>query len=147
MSHNIFENVVVKRVFGNYNPDLWDMGAEQTSDLRGYGNDYITDKSMNNVWVGANGRATSGGIRVISGVFQIYLNGAWVDVVTNFTMREDATYGYTLEHKPIGYTQWIEVMTGQSLNNLGLNGYPITNAYKTSMGAYPFIPQIGGRTI
>lgn len=125
-----------------------DMGYLQDSSRIGYGTTYVTDKTLNNTVIGSNGTASTGGVRVTTaGVFQVYLNGSWNTVVTNFILREDATFGYTFEHMPVGFTQYLEIMTGQSLSNLGLNGLPITNAYKTSMGAYPAPAVIGGRSI
>jgi hypothetical protein len=125
-----------------------DMGAVQNSSRIGYGTTYVTDKTLNNTVIGSNGNPTNGGVRVTTaGVFQIYLNGTWNTVVTNFVLREDPTFGYTFEHMPIGFTNYIEIMTGQSLGNLGLNGLPITNAYQTSMGAYPVPAVVGGRAI
>jgi hypothetical protein len=143
------DDLHVNGSFTNYNEDLPDMGYISTSDIRGYGANYITDKSLSNVkLLEFNGTPTSGAIRTTTaGLFQVYLNGVWNNVVINFVLREDATYGYTFEHKPVGFTQYIEIMTGQSLGLLGLNGLPIINAYKVSMGAYPVASSIGGRTI
>ena len=124
-----------------------DMGAEQDSAPTGYGDTYITDKTLNSIIIGANGSGSPGGLRVTSSGFQVYLNGAWNTIVNNFVLRENSNFSYTLEHAPIGFTNYLEIMTGQSLNNLGLNGYPLTNAYTTSMGAYPFPAIVGGRTI
>jgi hypothetical protein len=141
-------NIQVNGTFSNYNSLLYDIGLNQNSDLRGYGLEYITDKTLNNVVIGSNGATSSGGLKVTTGgVLQVYLSGGWQTVVSNFIFREDSSYGYTLEHAPIGFTNYIEVMTGQSLNNLGLNGLPITNAYKTSQGAFPLTGVIGGGTI
>lgn len=124
-----------------------DMGVELDSAPTGYGDTYITDKAINNSTIGGGGVASTGGVRVINGVFQCYLNGAWANVVTNFVLREDSTYGYTFEHAPVGFTQYIEIMTGQSLNYLGLNGLPLTNGYKINMGAYGSETVVGGRQI
>jgi hypothetical protein len=140
---SVWRTVPFALVSGNY-----DMGAPTDPSSIGYGKGWISDKTLNNTVIGSNGTASTGGVRVTTaGVFQVYLNGSWNTVVTNFVLREDATYGYSFEHMPIGFTQYLEIMTGQSLYNLGLNGYPITNAYKTSMGAYPPPPIIGGRSI
>jgi hypothetical protein len=40
---------------------------------------------------------------------------------------------------------WIEVNSGNS-DNLGLNGLPIVQNYKVSMGAYPIPLEIDGGT-
>ena len=126
-----------------------DMGFDQTSSRIGYGTWYITDKTLNNVVVGHNGTAGEGGIRIdpTTANFQVYQSGGWQTLVANFIFREDSTFGYTLEHAPTGFTNYIEVMTGQTLSNLGMNGLPLTNGYQTVMGAYGVCSKIGGRTV
>ena len=79
--------------------------------------------------------AAEGAIRTSNGYFQVYLNSVWNDVVINFRLREDSSGGYELEHKPIGFTEWIEIMSGNS-ETIGLDGRPIIQQYTTSMGAY-----------
>jgi hypothetical protein len=49
--------------FSNYNSLIPDIGVEQTSDKRGYGNDYITDKSLNYVTIGSGANSVKGAIR------------------------------------------------------------------------------------
>lgn len=130
-------------------PQNPDMGQIQDSSKIGYGTTYITDKSLNNVTIGSNGTASNGGIRVTTaGVFQVNLNGTWYDIDVRFTFRFDSTLnGYVFEHQASGFTYYLDTMTGQSTTNLGSNGYPIMNAYKTSMGAVPSPCLIGGRVI
>ena len=131
-------------------PNAVDMGLLPPmvqNDRAGYSAATITDKTINNSTIGGNANTTTGSIRVSSGVLQIYLLGTWNDVVTGFRFREDSVSGqYELEHRPIGFTSWIEVMSGNS-DALGLNGLPMTQGYVTSMGAYPVHGQIVGRTI
>ena len=123
-----------------------DMGALQGSSRIGYGTDYISDKRISNSLIGENARAEAGAIRTtLAGVFQVYLNGVWNDLVINFRLREDSAEGYEFEHKPVGFTEWIEIMSGNS-NTKGLNGIPIVQGYKVSMGAYPVKPIISGGT-
>jgi len=125
-----------------------DMGYTQDSAKTGYGTTYITDKSLNNITVGSNGTASTGGLKVTTGgQLQVYLNGVWNTIVNNFVFREDSSFGYTLEHQPVGFTNYIEIMTGETLGNLGLNGLPLTNGYKTVMGCMGIPATIGGRTI
>ncbi len=126
-----------------------DMGYLQNSSRIGYNPTYITDKDISNSrLLEFSGTPTSGAMRTTTaGIMQVYLNGVWNNVVINFVFREDGSFGYALEHMPIGFTNYIELMTGQSLGNLGMNGLPIINAYKVSMGAYPVCATIGGRTI
>jgi hypothetical protein len=131
------------------NPDI---GWEQDSSRIGYGTSYVTDKLLATVDIGSNNNvayasATRIPIRASGSTLQIYVSGAWQTIVSNFVFRENSTFGYTLEHAPIGFTTYIEVMSGDSLNNLGLNGLPLIQGYEVSMGAYPVPQIIGGRTI
>ena len=126
-----------------------DMGLQPpmvANDRAGYTADYITDKALYNVRVLGNANTTDGNVRTSNGVFQFYANGAWNDVVTGFRFREDSAGYYELEHKPVGFTWWLEVMSGNS-DDLGLNGLPLAQQYRVSMGAYPVHEQIVGRSI
>ena len=138
-------SILVTETFKNYNPDLTDIGMEQESDLRGYGDDYISKKLLSRVQIGTVADEVEGAVRNNAGTFQIYLNGIWNDIVINFRFREDDGGAYELEHKPIGFDTWIEVNSGNS-NILDLNGLPIIQQYKTSIGAYQVSLQIDGGT-
>lgn len=120
-----------------------DMGAYQTSSSDGIGEDYIASKRLSHVLIGSNDRDEDGAIRVIDGTFQIYTNGVWNDVVINFRLREDDTGAYELEHKPIGFDWWYEVMSGNS-DIIGIDGKPVIQQYSSSMGAYQVDLQIDG---
>lgn len=128
-------------------PQAPDMGYLQDSSKIGYGTSYITDKAIANSSVGSNANTTNGSIRFSNPYFQVYANSRWNNVVMNFVFKEDSNYGYTFEHQPVGFTSYIEIMSGNSLDNLGLNGLPIIQGYKVSMGAYPFLAYVGGGTI
>lgn len=117
------------------------------NDRSGYTATAITDKVIHHSTIGANANTVTGGIRVSSGALQIYLNGTWNDVVTGFRFRENSAGGYALEQKPVGFNLWIEVDSGNSASDLGLNGLPLVQGYQISMGAYPAYPRIVGRTI
>lgn len=116
------------------------------NDRAGYTAEYITDKAIYNSRILGNANATEGSVRTGSGVLQVYLNGTWADVVTGFRFREDSAGYYELEHKPIGFTWWVELSSGNS-DDLGLNGLPLAQQYRVSMGAYPVHEQIVGRSI
>lgn len=112
----------------------------------------ITDYIFSNDAIGsntntANASATRIPVRAFNSTLQIYVSGAWQTIVSNFIFKEDSLWGYALEHMPVGFTMYLEVMTGSSLNNLGLNGLPLVNHYNLSMGAYPVPAISGGRTI
>ena len=131
-----------------------DMGLHQDSSAIGI---YAADTSGNaghivNYWledvvVGASGKTTTGGLRFYGGYLQVYANSTWNNVVVGFTFSELAGYGYALTHQPTGLTYPLEVMSGNSITNLGLNGLPITQGYITDMGAYPSYQSVGGRVI
>lgn len=133
-------------------PDIG-LTAPMTDPSRiGYGETWLSDKLIANVDIGsnantANASATRIPIRAYGSTLQIYVNGAWQTVVSNFVFTEDSVWGYSLAHTPVGFTSQIEVMSGTSLHNLGLNGLPIVNHYNVSMGAYPVPAIVGGRTI
>jgi len=131
--------------FTNYNKNLPDIGQVQTSDARGYGNDYVSEKTLAYCRVGSNAFDQEGAIRIKNNLFETYIDGAWQTIVTNFRFREDENGDYELEHKPLGFNEWIEVNSGNS-NKLGLNGLPIVQQYKVSMGAYPVPLEIDGGT-
>lgn len=121
-----------------------DMGHKQDSNRSGYHKDYITDKRISNSSFGSNAATVAGGVRYNATLLKLqgYLNSAWETIVSNLLLVEVAG---VLEHTPIGYTNRIAVFSGNS-DNLGLNGLPIIQGYKTSMGAYPVKAQIDGGT-
>lgn len=126
-----------------------DMGLQPPmvqNDRAGYSADYITDKSIFNSRVLGSDVDEEGSIRTSSGELQVYLSGEWQTAVTGFRFREDDNGGYELEHRPIGFDWWIEVLSGNS-DELGLNGLPLAQQYSASMGAYPAHVQIVGREI
>ncbi len=129
----------------NYNPNIPDIGAKQDNDLRGYGDGYISDKTLAFVRLSEQAKEEDGAVRIKQGAFQAYINGGWQTVVSNFRFREDANGGYELEHKPVGFEWWIEVNSGNS-DLLGLNGLPLVQQYKVSMGAYPVPLTLDGGT-
>lgn len=126
-----------------------DMGAYQDSSRIGITSTYIDSKSLTRITIGYEGTASTGGIRISgtspSQLFQIYLNGAWENIVSNRTFRESATTG-VMEHLPTGFTEWLTVANEDSIDNLGLNGLPITQGGVTSMGAYPVHQVVSGGT-
>lgn len=130
--------------FTNYNTQALDIGAVQDSDKRGYGDDYITDKRISHSTIGDNDQEVDGAIRFLNGIFQVYANDTWNDAVIGFVLREDADTG-ELEHQPIGYSFYYEVMSGNS-NLLGIDGKPIVQQYTSSMGAYQLDMVISGGT-
>lgn len=128
-----------------------DMGRVQDSSKIGYGTDYISDKLLATVDVGnasstTNASSTRMPIRASGGYLQVYANSQWNNVVVGFTLREDSSYGYTFEHLPSGFSNYIEIMSGNSLSDLGMNGLPIVQGYKTSMGVYPYNQTVQGRS-
>lgn len=137
--------VVMPLVVDSPNPD---MGYVDTSPRTGYSATVITDKVLNNVRVLSNALTAQGAIRSVIAsaslleVFQVYLNGGWRDIVQGVTMRELFANYYALEHNPAGnvLNDYINVFSGNG-NLLGLNGRPVIQQYRISMGAYPSLYQ------
>lgn len=111
-----------------------DQGYEQSSSIDGITADYISDKTLHNVALkGHPGTKQVGSIwtdnTVTPSVLYIRLNGVDNTIKYDFT-----TASSELEHTPLSYL--IDVWSGNS-NQLGNNGLPLVQEYKTSMGAYP----------
>ncbi|GAG13276.1 unnamed protein product [marine sediment metagenome] len=127
-------------------PGMPDLPGIIWNDRAGISENYITDKTLHNVRLLYSVLEEEGSIRTTtSGTFQVYLNSTWNDVVINFVLREDSSGDYEFEHKPVGFTLWIEIMSGNS-DLLAINGLPIIQQYGASMGALPVPLQIDGRT-
>ena len=118
------------------NPDIGLYPFPPTAERLGYAEDAITSKRLSNVWLGDNQEARAGAIRVLNDVFGVFLNGSWRDVVTGFRFRE-RDGRLSLEIQPTGLSVWIDVTTGDSLDDLGLNGRPIVHNWTVDLGPYP----------
>lgn len=112
-----------------------DMGVYKDSSPQGYHPDYIADKNITHSRIGDNDNTGIGQVRTSDGAFQWHDGSVWNDIVLGFRFREDSDGSYELEHKPIGFTYWYEVMSGNS-DSLDLDGNPIIQQYVASMGAY-----------
>lgn len=129
----------------NYNESSPDIGLKQDNDLRGYGNDYISNKTIAYSRISSAAFDEEGAIRIKDNVFQTYIGSEWQDVPTGFRFRQDSNGNYEFEHKPTGFDLWIEVSSGNS-DILGFNGLPLVQQYAVSMGAYPVPLQLDGGT-
>ena len=118
-----------------------DMGNIQTSSRIGLSTDYITDKAIAHCKIGSNDNLTEGSIRYDQPNFQIYRNGAWINITVDVATRLDEVYGYVVEYIPAGYTKYYELMSGNSSSIITLSGLPMVQGYKASMGAYS-LPQV-----
>lgn len=127
-------------------PDMGAFNADGlgVSDRTGYYKYAITDKNLSNIRILENARNEEGAVRTTTGgVFQVYLNSRWNNVVINFVLREDSAGTYELEHAPVGFVYYYEIMSGNS-DRLGLDGKPIVTQYSSSMGCYQANLQIEG---
>lgn len=109
------------------------MGYDQKSNRLGYGDDYITDKTLANTKIAGNELAENGAVKVNTSIspnrLQIYLRDKWN------TIFEDLTTDYgDFRHTPLD--KEVYIWSGDSVA-VGLNGRSITQDYITSMGAYP----------
>ena len=95
--------------------------------------------------VRSNDFKIDGGLGVVGGVLRVRLNGVVQSIVTNFRFRENSDGSFELEHRPIGFTKWIKIMSGNSELN-GLNGLPLIQNYCADIGAFPTSLAINGGT-
>ena len=113
-----------------------DMGIPNENNRLGYGDDYITDKTLSNVQIGTATNANEGGVWVDPSTtsprkFYMRLNSVNNTIIIDFS----TTAGY-LVHYPFSTTQAVKVWSGMS-TQVGQNGRPIINEYEVDMGAYP----------
>ena len=125
------------------NDSTKDQGLEQDSSVDGITADYISDKTLHNIRVlGHPATKDTGSLwldtTVTPNVLHIYTDDEEKVIKIDFT-----TENSELEHQPDEYT--IDVWSGNS-NQLGVNGFPLVQEYKTSMGAYPVPILIDGGT-
>lgn len=139
----IEEGLTVEGDFVNQDLNSLDMGYSNIHDNRGYNEEYITDKTIYNAKIGWSIFDEEGSIRTFDGLLEIFLNSVWNDVVVNFRFRENADNSYALEHSPIGFNEYYEVYSGNSVEK-GLNGLPLIQNYVSSMGAYPVPLELDG---
>lgn len=119
-------------------PEATNMGIEQSSPRIGYGEHYISDKALSNVWLGGNSLEIAGALRHTEDGFEGHHDGAYRTFVVGFVFQEGEDG--QLQMQPNGSTDWFDVFTGNSVR-LGANGLPLTQQHNTHMGAYP-APQI-----
>ena len=116
------------------NPDLTDMGYEQSSSIDGVTAEYITNKNLHNVAVkGHPATPVNGSFRTDitqdPDTLEIYLRDAWQTIIYDLTVEAG-----DFRHTPL--SEEVYVWRGASVL-LGLNDRPIISEYKVSMGAFP----------
>jgi len=141
----VWEKVPFKLIPESANPNMGYLPDE--GDNIGYSPTYLTNKVLENITIGYSNKTTpdNGDLRITTGDYlQIYLGSKWNNIVFNlgFGLYD---IGYTFYHDPVGFTERIEIMSGNSVTNFGLNGLPIVQQYVVSMGAYPSRTVLGGR--
>ena len=143
---SVWNKVPFKLIPESATPNMGYLPSE--GDNIGFSPTYVSNKTLTNIKIGySSSNLGTGSLRITSGNYlQVYLNSTWNNIVMNFVFREDSDNNYTFEHQPIGFTSYIEVMSGNSINNLGLNGLPIVQQYRVDMGAYPSRNVLGGRS-
>lgn len=123
-----------------------DMGAEQASNLVGYGHDYITDKVISNCAIGGNANETDGSVRRIetpnqTQLVEVYLNDAWQTILTGVSIRTTLDDVEVLDFQP-----WnLSLINGNS-SQRALDGTPVVKGMKIDMGAYSSDMVIDGGT-
>lgn len=118
---------------------------------RYFGEDYATDITVANsrlvgCTIASSDNSVETTLRVSdSGELQIYLNGEWRTILSGISIVSDSSESKELEFSPIGSPYVIDVHTGDS-DQLGLNGRPLVQGYRVTMGAYPAKEIISGGT-
>jgi len=109
-----------------------DMGYPSPNPPQGYGEDFITDKTLHNVVLQGSIRADNGSIRIdVSNdpdTFEIFLRSEWQTIIYDLTTAEG-----DFRHTPL--SEPIYVWRGDSVA-LSLSGRPVIQEYEVSMGAY-----------
>lgn len=130
----------------NGTPDIGLQWPMVNNDKSGYTAKWITNKSIFNSRILGSSIEEEGSIRTVDGELQVYLNGTWETAVTGFRFRQDDDWLYHLEWLPTGFTKWIDVATGDSTDDLGLNGLPLVQNYIADIGPYPTPIRLQGRS-
>lgn len=121
-----------------------DMGLDLENNRLGYGVNYISDKSLNNVTIGGNPVTGEGGIWLDPSTSPktLYLraNSANNTILYDFSLSA----GYLI-HYPFESDEAVKVWSGMSVE-VGLNGRPIINEYTKDQGAYPAPRILNGGT-
>jgi len=143
---SVWNKVPFKLIPESATPNMGYLPSE--GDNIGFSPTYVSNKTLTNIKIGySSSNLGTGSLRITTaGNLEVYLNDVWNKIVMNFVFLEDSDNNYTFEHQPIGFTSYIEVMSGNSINNLGLNGLPIVQQYRVDMGAYPSRNVLGGRS-
>jgi hypothetical protein len=129
----------------NIQPDSNDLGYLAFSNRQGYGKNYVTDKRLSNCNIGNNANSTDGSIQYdpTTQLLKINVGGTYQTIGVGVTLRNLAQYRYSVQQQPL--TEWINVFSGDSID-VGLNGLPLTQGYRTSIGAYPPPQTVSGGT-
>ncbi|QNN23305.1 hypothetical protein HED60_13815 [Planctomycetales bacterium ZRK34] len=120
-----------------------DIGAVQSSNPSGYYVGLLSDMGLYHCRLGTSDNTVDGGIRYASTETpQVYVDG-WKDILYGVNISQDT--GNILQFNPLGSILTINTHSGDSVE-VGLNGRPIVQSYKASMGAYPPREIISGGT-
>jgi len=126
-------NMPFTGIITNYNPAIPDMGVEQTSDLRGYGLDYVTEKSLTFCKIGYNDLELIGNIRYYNGELQVY-RGQWDTLLSGVAIVTDETE-IPLDVELTDFDVTLSLITGDS-DELDFNGEPLVQQMHMPMGCY-----------
>jgi hypothetical protein len=137
-------DLFVKGTFANYNPDTPDMGVELTSDLRGYGEDYVTEKAITFCSVGYNDLTVEGGFRYYDGELQVYRSGSWDTLLAGVQIVTDDTET-PLDVELTNFDYTLSIITGNS-DELDFNGEPLVQQMHAPMGCYASHQVLDGGT-
>jgi hypothetical protein len=128
----------------NYNPNIPDIGLEQTSDLRGYDLDYVSDKALVHCSFGSNDTTIEGGFRYEDGFIQVYRSGTWDTLLAGVELVTDETET-SLDVELTNFDYTLSIITGDS-DELDFNGEPLVQQMFVPMGCYASRQYLNGGT-
>lgn len=146
-------NTTIKGTYLHHDTDLVDMGAEQTSDERGYESDVIVGKKILHSGLGVNNNPVDGGVQFSEaslnesglGEAQLWSEDKWNTFLTGIMIVLNESQP-DIEFTNFGTDDPISLHTGNG-NLTAINGLPFIIGMKTDMGAVPMPLIISGRTI
>jgi hypothetical protein len=138
------EDALIKGTFANYNPDIPDIGLEQTSDLRGYGEDYVTEKAITFCSVGYNDIEKDGNVRYNNGELQVYRVDKWDTLLSGIQIVTDETE-IPLDVELTNFNYTLSLITGDS-DEEDFNGEPLVQQMHVPMGCYSSHQYLNGGT-
>lgn len=149
-------NLTIKGTLFHHDTDLLDMGADQTSDERGYEKDVIVGKRLLHSGFGVNDNPVDGGVQFSKpnlnesglGEMQMWSESQWNTFLTGIMIVLNllSSTRPDIEFTNLGTDDPISLITGNG-NILAMNGLPFIIGMQRDMGSTPMPLVINGREI